>query len=288
MGIVQGMMQFPAMGAVVQFFDKNRGAALGVAISGSSIGGIVMPILVSNLLNETTLGFGWSIRIMGFIMVPFLLLAIFTIKTRVPPRTTSFFIPAAFKDIPLMALSVSIFFTFMGLFTPLFFLPTYAANSRHMNETMAGYLLAILNGASTFGRVIPGIFADKYGRFNVYCFGTIATGIVICFFNFPESTGSLVAYSIIIGFTSGTIISGASTALASCCKNVQDIGTYSGLGFAIGSLGGLIGPPLNGVFIRNYASYFQSGIFSGMICILGGFIGMFAKSQLPGGLLGRG
>jgi MFS family permease len=41
MGIVMGLLQFPAFAAVSQYFDKKRAAALGVVVSGSSIGGIV-------------------------------------------------------------------------------------------------------------------------------------------------------------------------------------------------------------------------------------------------------
>jgi MFS family permease len=41
MGIVMGLLQFPAFAAVSQYFDKKRAAALGVVVSGSSIGGVV-------------------------------------------------------------------------------------------------------------------------------------------------------------------------------------------------------------------------------------------------------
>jgi len=37
-----------------------------------------------------------------------------------------------------------------------------------MDATLAGYLLAVLNGASTFGRIIPGIVTDRSGRINVF------------------------------------------------------------------------------------------------------------------------
>jgi hypothetical protein len=36
-----------------------------------------------------------------------------------------------------------------------------------MDATLASYLLAIINAASTFGRVIPGVLADKFGRLNI-------------------------------------------------------------------------------------------------------------------------
>lgn len=35
-----------------------------------------------------------------------------------------------------------------------------------MSAALAGYLIPILNGASLFGRIIPGKAADKLGRLN--------------------------------------------------------------------------------------------------------------------------
>lgn len=60
-GMAMGLIQFPFMAAVIQYFDRRRAAALGVVISGSSIGGVVMPLALSKMLNSTNLGFGWSI-----------------------------------------------------------------------------------------------------------------------------------------------------------------------------------------------------------------------------------
>ena len=36
-----------------------------------------------------------------------------------------------------------------------------------MAASLVQYLVPILNGASFFGRTIPGILADKVGRFNM-------------------------------------------------------------------------------------------------------------------------
>src|SRR5436190_6430248 len=67
MGIAIGLLQFPAFAAVSQYFDKKRAAALGVVVSGSSIGGVAIPIALSKMLNSSSLGFGWSVRVIGFV-----------------------------------------------------------------------------------------------------------------------------------------------------------------------------------------------------------------------------
>lgn len=285
-GIATGLLQFPAMAAVSQWFDKKRAAALGLAVAGSSIGGVVFPIALSNMLNSTSIGFGWSIRIVAFIMVPPVLIACFTVKARLPSRTTAFFTPAAFKQRKFVLIILSMFFMLFGMFTPLFYIPSYAV-SRGMDAALASYLIAILNGASTFGRIIPGVLADKFGRLNAFGIGGIATGIIICCLNHAKSTAALVVYSVIFGFWSGTIISGGSAAITMCPKNPQEFGTYLGMGIALCGCAVLIGPPVSGALVDRYGGYFEMSIFSGILCMFGGILAIVTKMTTEEGLLGR-
>ncbi|KAF7556708.1 hypothetical protein G7Z17_g1239 [Cylindrodendrum hubeiense] len=194
MGTAMGLLTFPSLAALSQHFEKKRAAALGVAISGSSIGGVVIPIALSRMLTKSSLGFGWTVRIIGFIMLPLLAFACVAVTARLPPRPTTFFIKAAFKQVEYNLLIIAMFFLILGMFTPLFFIPTYAV-SRGMDETLASYLLAIINGASTFGRIIPGVLADKFGPFNMLLLAGLTNGIVILCLNTAKSTaGSLVEH----------------------------------------------------------------------------------------------
>ncbi|KAK5993709.1 Aspyridones efflux protein apdF [Cladobotryum mycophilum] len=286
MGLVMGFMQLPAIAAVSQYFDKKRAAALGIAISGSSIGGIIIPIALSKMLNSSSLDFGWSVRVIGFLIMPFMGFSLLTLKSRLPPRQTAFWMPEAFKDRRYVLLIVSMFFVFTGMFAPVIFISTYAV-SRGMDVTLAGYLPAILNATSTFGRIIPGILADKYGRFNMYAGGSIITGVIIFCMDSPKSNAAIIAYTAVFGFSSGTIISGATVSLTACVEDPRNIGTYSGMGMALGALGSLIGPPVSGVFLKHYGGFFEAAMFSGALCLFGGIIGLMTKLATPQGLFGR-
>ncbi|RJE21440.1 Major Facilitator Superfamily [Aspergillus sclerotialis] len=285
MGIVMGLLQFPAFAAVSQYFERNRAAALGVVVSGSSIGGIVIPIALAKMLNSS-LSFGWSVRVIGFLIIPFMAFAFVTVKARLPASKTTFWLFSAYNNMKFNLLMVSLFFIFIGMFTPLFFIPTYAV-SQGMSPTLAGYLLAILNAMSTFGRIIPGILADKYGRLNIFSIGAIVTGVVIFCLSSAHSNAALIVYAAVFGFVSGTIISGASAAFSLCPDNLQDIGTYMGMGMSISALGGLIGPPMNGALVKEYGSFFEVSILSGTMCLAGGFIALAAKAATPSGVFGK-
>ncbi|KAH7123038.1 major facilitator superfamily domain-containing protein [Dactylonectria macrodidyma] len=285
-GTAMGLMTFPALAALSQYFDKKRAAALGIGISGSSIGGIVFPIALSKMLNESSLSFGWSVRIVCFIMLPFLIFSCIAIKARLPPKQTKFFAAEAFRQLKFMLLVLAMFFLILGMFTPLFFVPTYAV-SRGMNETLASYLLAIINGASTFGRVIPGILADKYGPFNMLAVAGLSNGVTIMCMNKAESTAALVVYSVVFGFTSGMIISGGAAAFATCPKDIHDLGSYMGMGMAVSAVAALIGPPINGVLIDTYGGFLQVSIFSGVMCLVGGAVAVSSKLTSHQGIMSR-
>lgn len=63
---------FPSVACISHWFRRKRAIAMGIVYSGSSIGGVVWPILMSHLLNNPSIGFKWSLRIAGFINVPIL------------------------------------------------------------------------------------------------------------------------------------------------------------------------------------------------------------------------
>lgn len=285
LGIGMGGLMFPTIGAISQAFDKKRASALGLAIAGSSIGGVVIPIALSKMLNDTSLGFGWSVRIIGFIMLPPLAFAIFTIRSFLPPRKSSMFTIAAFKMPTFNWLTFSMFLMFLGVFTPLFFIPSYAV-AKGMNPTLASYLLAIINGASTFGRVIPGVMADKLGPINVLAAAGIISGIIICCITETGSNPSLIVYSIFIGFTSGTVVSGGTAAIARAAKDPRDMGTYMGMAMALASVSVLIGPPISGKLLDDYG-YLALALFSGIACMCGGVAALVAKYMKLGSLRGK-
>lgn len=286
MGIAMGFLQFPTFAVITHYFDKKRAGALGLAVSGSSIGGIVMPIALSKMLNGSSLGFGWSVRIIGFVILPLCMFACVTIKARLPPRKTNFWLKAPLQDVRFILLVIGLFFMLFGMFTPFFYLPTFAV-SQGMSPTMSGYLLSILNAASTFGRIVPGILADKYGRVNMLAFGGIATGVVIFCMSSVTSNPALIVYAVFFGLSSGTIISGASAALSVCPKNTQDVGTYMGMGMAVAGLGSLVGPPVNGAIQKTYGGYFEVCMLSGALCCFGGFVVFAAKRFTSQGIFGN-
>jgi MFS family permease len=189
---------------------------------------------------------------------------------------SSFFLPSVFRD-PLYCLIVAAtFFLFMGMLTPFFFLPVYAV-SKGMDEVLAGYLLAILNGASFPGRVLPGVLADKFGRLNMLLASALGSAVATFCLTRCETNAAIIVFAVFFGFFSGAIISGASVSLASSPKDPKNIGTYMGMGLFISSFSGLIGPSINGTLLTRYGDFLGVSMPSGAMLMVSAVIVVAAK-----------
>jgi MFS family permease len=83
--LAAGFLFLPAVSAISHFFKKRRSFALGILATGSSIGGVIYPILLNKLF--PSIGFGWTVRAAAFLTLAMLFVANLTIRTRLPPRT---------------------------------------------------------------------------------------------------------------------------------------------------------------------------------------------------------
>lgn len=86
----------------------------GVMVSGSSLGGVLLPIMMTQLIKR--IGFPWMMRTMGFIFFFLLSIACFTVKSRLPPRPKPFVFKEyidGFRELP-MALT-SKFLSFLNI-----------------------------------------------------------------------------------------------------------------------------------------------------------------------------
>jgi MFS family permease len=150
-GIGTGALFIPSMAILSTYFSTRIGLAIGIAASGSSLGGVLYPIVFHRLL--PTLGFGWTTRVLGFIILATMVVPNICMRVRIlPAKKRSLLDFSAFR-IPAYSLQVAGFFCgFMGLYIPFFYAQLYALRERLTNENLAFYLLAVLNSTSTFGR----------------------------------------------------------------------------------------------------------------------------------------
>lgn len=281
-GISNGILYTPSISVIGHYFNGRRALAMGIASSGSSLGGVIFPIMLTRLLFHTNVGFGWAVRILGFLVLGMAVIAGIFIIPRFPVRKGTYLLPSAFKNRAYTLQVVGIFFVIWGLMIPFFYLPTYARN-HGISWDLSFYIVCILNAGSLFGRILAGHLADFLGRFNILAFSCAICGILVLCWMAMTSTASIIVFSVLYGYFSGSCIALLPTTLAMVAPHPSSIGTYIGMAFAIYSLAGLTGAPITGAMVTNYGSYNQAFGFSGATLIFGAglvfWAGHTAKSK---------
>ncbi|EXJ73353.1 uncharacterized protein A1O5_03113 [Cladophialophora psammophila CBS 110553] len=279
------MIFYPSMSCVVTWFFRRRSLALGIAATGSSIGGVIFPVMVEKLIPEV--GFGWTMRICAFLILGLMVLGNLTLVSRIPPmarpvKPMDFVKPFMEGNFALLALGS--FLTFLGLFLPFTFI-ILAARARGVPNSLAKYLVAILNAASTFGRTIPPFFADRLGRFTVFLSMSLLSFLIILCLWVPSSgTAATVVFCAIFGFSSGATASILPSCVAQI-SHISQIGVRTGCLFSVVAVAVLIGSPIGGQLISNDGYRSMQG-FSG--ALMGGGFVVYALLWLKlGGLKGK-
>jgi predicted MFS family arabinose efflux permease len=249
MGLGCGLIFVPSIAILPTYFSTRRAIALGIGASGSSFGGIIYPIVFHKL--QPRIGFGWATRVLGFIMIGTLSFSLCIMKVRVlPPQKRRLIELSAWKEPPFVLFTVACFFGFMGFYFPFYYVSTYAVESGITSPDTAFYFLAILNAASSFGRVLPNALADKIGPLNVAVPMTTVTAVLAFALMGIKSTAGIVVFCILYGFFSGSFVSLPPAVIASLSSDVRKIGTRMGMSFAFGGLGLLIGNPIAGQIVK--------------------------------------
>ncbi|KAM0346269.1 hypothetical protein ACHAPU_005696 [Fusarium lateritium] len=162
-----------AVGVVGKLFTQRRGLAMGMAVMGTSLGGIIYPMMLRATFGK--LGWAWSMRLIALVMGCLTSLGVVCF---LPFRRLAEG-KASGQQLPSLGLDLSAFrslefvITALGICMVEFvnygiggLLPTIAIGAGFSTED--GYtLLSILGACSCLGRPSIGFVGDKVGSFNV-------------------------------------------------------------------------------------------------------------------------
>ncbi|KAJ6437389.1 reverse transcriptase [Purpureocillium lavendulum] len=273
--------------ALGTWFLRHRALAFGIITAGSSVGGVVLPIMVERLV--TRVGFGWAMRATAFLFLGLLVVGNLTVSSRLPPsrrpfRAADFIAP--FAEPAFLLLTVSAFVIYLGAFLPFNFI-IVQAKAQGMGEALAGYLVPIVNAASTFGRIVPAHFGDRYGVFNVMILLTLLCGASILGVWLPavlrHSDGALIAFAALYGFASGCTLSIVPAMVASMTPDPSRLGTRNGSLYACAAIGVLVGSPVGGALVDARGGAFDGLVgFCGACLFVGAGVAVMSRHALVG------
>ncbi|PVH96861.1 MFS general substrate transporter [Periconia macrospinosa] len=269
-----------ANNAVGTWFGSKRGLAMGIMSAGSSVGGVVGTAALPTMI--TNLGFGWAVRIMGFIYLALLSVALFTVKSRLnhtPSKLSLSEFVMPMKQWSVVSLAISGFLFFLGVFLPYNFL-VVEAEASGMDGSMANNLLVILSATSVCGRIVPGWAGDAYGRFNVTIVFTLLSSLFTLAIWLPANNGATrMAFAGLYGFSSGTFVSMIPTLIVQICPDMTRIGLYMGAVYIIQSPTIMISQPVGGSLAGQPGLHMMwMKVFAGLAMFAGGLMFMVARA----------
>ncbi|KAH8652162.1 major facilitator superfamily domain-containing protein [Xylariales sp. PMI_506] len=274
----------PCIMCISTWFRAKRGMAMGIVASGSSVGGVVFPIMVPRLI--ASVGYGWAMRTSAFVILALLLVAIATVRPRKAVGGASWAhkagkpdLAAPFKEIGFVCTAIGAALLTFAIFIPIDYLPVQAMEEVGMSPDLAQYLLAILNAGSLFGRLLSGWASDKIGRFNGFIISCYLSCIFILGLWIPgRSQSAIIAFAALFGFSSGAYV-GLLGALVAAISPLQEIGFRTGLIFLGNSVGGLTTSPIAGAILE-HSGWTDLKIFSGVLCFVGTTVVLAARLHL--------
>ncbi|KAJ7350626.1 MFS general substrate transporter [Mycena albidolilacea] len=282
-GMSAGILFAPVAAVIGHWFKERRGMAMGFVACGSSIGGTLFPIVARNLIPRV--GFPWTLRIIGFILLCSLGCANLTVRRRLPAKHVpgGLLNPTAFKNPAYTFYCISGVVAFFGLYTVLTYIDV-SATSVGISPDFSFYLISIANGASLFGRLTAGFAADKLGAVNVVAPMSAIAAIMTYVWPLARSKGSFVAIAILYGFSSGAYVSSFTLPMYHL-GDIADVGRRSGMAMTLCAVGAIVGPPISGAIGTASGGYSAVGYYAGSM-ILAAIVLMLITRHLVLGKLG--
>ncbi|ORY03792.1 MFS general substrate transporter [Basidiobolus meristosporus CBS 931.73] len=266
-GVGSSLCFFPAISVPSQWFKQRRGLAVGIAVSGSGIGGLALGPATDRLISS--LGHQWALRVTGIFSFVLLSVACILLRTRAKTKVNSPIIDVKlFKNPKFIIMCLGgVTFSF-GYLIPMYYIPDYAS-SISLSASSGALIVGLLNGASALGRVLLGTAADRFGRLNllVFCMlvGSLSTLII-----WPNagSFAPLLIFALLFGFTAGGFISLFPVVIANIF-GLENLATVTGLVYASTGVGNLAGSPTAGALHDSTSDYLPVILLSGVTMVFG-------------------
>lgn len=182
------------------------------------MGGIIYPIVLQALIPHS----GWAVatRALGFILAFLCSISCLLVRKRLPSLSGG----SAKLDLrilkrPIYAVSIAaVFMIECALFIPLTYMSSYATYMGY-NDAFGSQLLIAINASSIFGRIIPGFFSDKIGRFNnmIVITSMMAISVLGIWLPVGNTKPGILAFVVLFGFASGSGINLVPVCIGQLC-----------------------------------------------------------------------
>lgn len=272
-GIGASFLIAPSISIPPQWFNKRRGLAAGVAVAGSSLGGLWFTAATQAMIDNISAE--WALRILGILTFAVTGLMNLMYFRRVPPKPReNIFELRAAKKMVFWLISIESFAIYTGYWALTFYIGSTATQ---LGGTLqdGSNLLLVLNAGSAVGRVLAGVVSDKLGNINTLFTSFILTMVIeMALWMTAKSLAPLYVLCAFYGLLSPTFIS-LNAVIVSTQFDTDVLASVMGMTNLFSGLGVLAGNLSQGAIYEKYDHRDQFTnviIFSGMFILFAGIV----------------
>lgn len=216
-GVSFSMIFLPTTLVLPTWFKKRLATAMGISVSGSGIGGVVLTLAVSKMIRVTG-DQRWALRMCGIVNFAVCIVAVsivhpYRVKRRAYSETCTrpfvwksikrVLLPSFLKNPVLVVTSLWMGVVLLGYVMVLFSVPSVGVLVG-LSRTQGANLLVVLNAAQIVGRPLIGLVGDSCGRTNVAAaFCIVLSTVVWGLWMHVTSYGALMVVLALLGLTVG-------------------------------------------------------------------------------------
>ncbi|OCK82289.1 MFS general substrate transporter [Lepidopterella palustris CBS 459.81] len=288
-GLGDGLIFCPAVANTATYFSSRRTMAISCVACGGATGGMVFPAIAGTLLGK--LGFPWTVRVMGFVMLFNAVCILSLARPRLGKKSLG---PAplvewrAFGELTYLLYVVSMFFAFVGVWVAYFYVRPFSRTILHVSDSTSFNLILLINGVGIPGRLVPALIADKYvGPINVFIPTLFLAGVLLFSWAAVNSASGIMIFTIFYGFFGAGVQSLLQAGLASLNTDPKKAGVRIGMGFSVVGIASLLGGPIGGALVQKAdGRYLGTQMFAGACLVVGSVVLVGARVVGTGGMWG--
>jgi MFS family permease len=270
LGVGRGCCVVPLVSTVPRWFEEKRGIAVGIAVAGISLGGMIWPPLAQWLISS----YDWprAFFILGLIIFA-LIIPLSQLIKQSPERAgvkaygeTAAVIEeqsvALTSDLPVNQVIRDSRFWLLGLLQFCFIFSVQVINVHiapyaqdiGFSKVVAASFLSVIAGASAFGRLSMGFISDRTGGRLALTVCLIMAILALIWFLFAREAWMFYLFAVVFGLAWGGLVP-LTTVVAAELFGLKYLGALMGVMMLIGSAGGSLGAPLAGTIFDITGGY---------------------------------
>ena len=273
----------PSVAAVQPWFDRNRGIASGIALSGTGLGTLLMPLLAKWLIDSE----GWraALTVIGLGVAGLGCVTSYWIRrppglvaaSSRPQFRTSFC--KLMREPSFRRLYLAGFLSSLVLLVPVVHMIPHAVRTG-IAPRDAAWLISTLGFGSILGRLVLGHGADRLGRQRTLGVLHVALGALFLVWTIKEGFVTLALFAFAYGVCYGATIALRPAVIADCFAG-PNLAAVTGLHYTSSVIGPLVGPAAFGYSVDLWNSDWIASCVAAVCLVVAGYFFATKPPRMP-------